>query len=359
VKDNLRIEVYSTRNASEACLVRDVLQEAGVRAVVVDDLILAAGAQMPCARVCVPESDQDEARAIVQQWRHPAPAESASWTCSECGEEIDAQFDRCWNCSPNRLSDADEDQPTIVKRHRLAAAGVLIVIVLGVVAYLVPQPIAADIFPRETITVGDEVRAYRLVVPHSLPADPVPVVFAFHGVGDSIEAMAAHSGLDRLAAEEGFLLVYPAARNSMWETRDIDPLDLDSNPDVQFLDRLREQVGDQFRVDAERVYVVGMSNGASFAQVLASARPDIAAVVAHSGAKPIDLGDARRPFAILIVVGANDPAAVFMRSDADAYRRQGHETEVIVVPGLGHEWSRAHNPAMWEFLRQHKLERKD
>lgn len=358
MKDNLRTEVYSTRNSSEACLVRDLLQDAGIRAVVVDDLILAAGTQLPCARVCVPESDQAAADAIVQQWRQPPPADASSWTCSACGEEIDSQFDRCWNCAADGTNDGAEQRTPVAKRHRLTAACVFLVIAVGVVAYRGrTRPIAADIFPHETIAVGNEVREYRLVAPHSVMGGaPVPVVFAFHGVGDSTEAMAAYTGLDRLAAEEGFLLVYPAARNSMWETLDVDPAHLDGNPDVQFFDRLREHVGDRFQVDSGRVYVVGMSNGGTFVQLLAAARPRIAAVVAHSGPKPLQLGDNRRPFPVLLVAGANDPAAEFMRSDADDYRRQGHEVELIIVPGLGHEWSRTNNLAMWEFLRQHKLD---
>ena len=117
--------------------------------------------------------------------------------------------------------------------------------------------------------------------------------------------MAAYSGLDRLAAEKGFVLVYPVARNHMWATMDIDPRNLDRNPDVRFFDQLLGHLGNRFRLDPNRIYLVGMSNGASFAQLLASARPGVAAVVAQLLWHDALRAYARqfRPFPILLLAG--------------------------------------------------------
>ncbi|XZE35638.1 alpha/beta hydrolase family esterase [Pirellulaceae bacterium SH501] len=147
------------------------------------------------------------------------------------------------------------------------------------------RPLNADVYDDEVI-VGGSVRTYRTVVPWNL-ASPVPVVFAFHGIGDSTDSMAEYSQLDRLAANAGFLLVYPAARNSMWSTINIDPSNLDANPDVRFFDALYARVASEHDIAADRVYLAGMSNGASFVHVLATARPKlIAAIIAHSGLRP-------------------------------------------------------------------------
>ena len=239
---------------------------------------------------------------------------------------------------------------------RLLAVLGLLVISAAVFVYCVWFiPIAAEIVPDEAIDVDGSVRQYRLVVPHRLPQERISIVFAFHGIGDSAEEMAAYSGLDHLAAEKGFILVYPVARNHMWATIDIDWKNLDRNPDVRFFDRLLEHLGERFSLDPDRIYLVGMSNGASFAQLVASVRPNVAAVAAHSGMKPAELTGAIRPFPILLLVGADDSAVNRVRSDAAQYRKDGHAVELIVIPGLNHEWHTDHSRTVWDFLSKQAL----
>jgi poly(3-hydroxybutyrate) depolymerase len=166
--------------------------------------------------------------------------------------------------------------------------------------------------------------------------------------------MSDYSGLDGLATECGFILVYPAARKSMWATVNLDATNFDANPDIRFFDRLLEHLESRVRIDGKRIYLVGMSNGASFAQLVAHARPHVAAVVAHSGVKPRELGPAPRPFPILLVVGTRDAAADTIKSDAAEYRSLGHHAEFISIPEWGHEWSTQYNSAIWQFLSKHE-----
>lgn len=208
---------------------------------------------------------------------------------------------------------------------------------------------------KAQLKVGQVTRDYRIVTPHALP-EPAPIIFAFHGIGDSPEAMANYSQLDRLASRNGFILVYPAARKSMWATIDATHENVDDNPDVRFFDELLRHLSDRYDIDRNRIYAVGMSNGASFAQLLASARPGyLAAVVAHSGAKPRELESADIRCPIMIVVGSEDSASSALQANAENYRSSGHVVEFISVPGLGHEWSIRHNDAIWKFLSEHSL----
>jgi poly(3-hydroxybutyrate) depolymerase len=241
-----------------------------------------------------------------------------------------------------------------MNRLRLAALIGVIALTSGLLICRFRQhPVAVDILVDQSITVDGSVRRFRLVVPHSLPSDGIPVVFAFHGIGDSAETMAAYSKLDHLAAENGFLLVYPAAVRSTWATVGIDADDLGRNVDLRFFDALLGHLFQRFEIDPDRVYLVGMSNGASFAQLVAFARPSVAAVVAHSGTKPRELSTAQDPFPVLLIVGADDSAADAMRSSVDEYLDNGHAAELISIPGLDHEWSARHNSEMWEFLCKH------
>ncbi len=216
------------------------------------------------------------------------------------------------------------------------------------------NPIAADVYPHEEIAVGEVQRTIRLVIPQRLKG-PVPVVFAFHGIGDAPDAMPKYADLDRLACEHGFVLVYPVANPRMWRTEGPDASTAE-NPDVQFFDAILKHLKQRQQIDDQPIYLMGMSNGASFAQLLAFERSDeIAAVVAHSGASPKEWRSKRlvRPFPILLVVGANDAVDAIEESEA-SYREQGHTTRLLVVPGIGHAWAKDRNEEFWEFLAKHR-----
>ena len=240
----------------------------------------------------------------------------------------------------------------------IIAVSFLLIAAIVVILIVRPCPIAADIFPSEQLTVGDTARNYRIVIPHTLP-QPAPIVFAFHGTGDSTESMANYSQLDQLASRNGFIVVYPAAKNGMWATIDVSPDTLNTNPDVRFFDRLLDHLAGRYNIDRDRVYVVGMSNGGTFAQLLANARSNkIAAVVSHSGAKPAGLPPADRSFPIMLLVGTDDSASSAIQSDADQYRTSGHVVNFVSVPKLAHEWSTHYNSEIWDFLSQHSLTHK-
>ena len=214
------------------------------------------------------------------------------------------------------------------------------------------RPLHADVYVHD-VTVDGSVRTYRIVVPYNSDSS-LPVVFAFHGIGDTTDSMAGYSQLDRLAAENGFLLVYPAARNSMWSTINIDPTGLDANLDVRFFDELYARVASKHDIATDRVYLAGMSNGASFVHVLATARPKlIAAFIAHSGLRPKELGLCDDSIPMMLLAGAADSVAPMMESDAKIYHNAGCVVEFIRVPRLAHEWSTRHNMDMWRFLSAH------
>lgn len=242
-----------------------------------------------------------------------------------------------------------------MKRFQILSAAILAVAFVTLLVYW-PRTTSVDSYSAK-LKVGQATRDYRIVIPHAL-SEPAPVLFAFHGIGDSPDAMANYSRLDRLASRNGFILVYPAARKSMWATIDSTYENGNDNPDVRFFDELLRHLSDCYGIDRNHIYAVGMSNGASFAQLLASARPgDLAAVVAHSGAKPRDLKSPDIRYPIMIVVGSEDSASSAMQTNAENYRSSGHVVEFISVPGLGHEWSIRHNNAMWNFLSEHSLDR--
>lgn len=223
----------------------------------------------------------------------------------------------------------------------------------------------ADILRGQQMVVQEEVRDYRLVIPHSLdPNRPAPIVFAFHGAGDTPEQMAHYTGLDQLAGSEGFYLVYPQGRFLSWP-----PSILADNPEpvereLMFFDALLGNLMGRYQIDQTRVYAVGMSQGGAFVNLLATKRnARLAAAASHSGWLPPPLPEegwkVDHACPVLFIVGAKDsqvtPASV--RTAHDCFERQGHPTELLVIPELGHCWAREHgiNATIWRFLCSHRL----
>ena len=104
--DGYLVEVYWAADVQEVHAVRGVLEEAGIRARVIGEslatmygLVLTGASVSP--RVCVFASHESRARQVIAAWeeqRRADPTSGASWGCPQCGEEVEGNFDICWNC---------------------------------------------------------------------------------------------------------------------------------------------------------------------------------------------------------------------------------------------------------------------
>lgn len=210
----------------------------------------------------------------------------------------------------------------------------------------------------ESLKVNGQARNFRLVVPKAVDlAKPAPLVFAFHGMGiDSPELMPRYTKLDDLAAAKGFVLVYPEAVGRSWGL-----VPDKVTADLAFFDALLAHLTGRFRIDADRVYVLGMSNGGYFAHLVGAARSKaVAAVASHSGPLGLQtLGGikAERKFPVIIVHGDKDRLlpVEFARENRDKYAREGHEVCYVEVAGLGHAWATGEhiNDQLWAFFARH------
>lgn len=211
-------------------------------------------------------------------------------------------------------------------------------------------------FASESIQVGKDKREYRLVIPKSVDlTKPAPLVFAFHGfLIDSKDVMPLYTKLDDTAAKHQFLLVYPNAIGKSWA---LTPEAMVK--DVAFFDALKKKLTADYKIDADRVYAVGMSNGGYMAHFIGKERSkEIAAVACHSGALGLQtlLGiKADRKFPVMIIHGDKDgviPVKV-ARENRDKYTKEGHEVNYVEVPNLNHFWSDGINERIWKFFADH------
>lgn len=218
-------------------------------------------------------------------------------------------------------------------------------------------------FGAQRIQIGGQTRTYRLVVPRTVDLTrPVSLVVAFHGMlVDSKDVMPMYTRLSETAEEKKFIIVYPEAVGKSWG---VAPDKV--NNDLAFFDALLARVQSEYRIDPDRVFVLGMSNGGYFAHLVGRERSKtVAAVASHSG--PLGLQTllgvrADRKFPVLIIHGDRDPIfpVSFARENRDKYEREGHEVDYVELPGHGHMWATEAdiNERVWEFFSEHPRGRK-
>ena len=99
--------VYSSYNLAAVHHARNLLQAAGIRAVVKNQYLSSAMGDLPPSE-CQPElwvlDDADVWRAEQVLFAAEPPGEA--WQC-ECGETLGGQFTQCWKCSAYRPIEAE------------------------------------------------------------------------------------------------------------------------------------------------------------------------------------------------------------------------------------------------------------
>ena len=129
--------------------------------------------------------------------------------------------------------------------------------------FFLPLLAAAQELTPQSIEAGGVTRAYRFYAPGKAQGK-LPLVFVLHGAGGTAERLAPVVGFEKLAAEKGFIVVYPDGFEKHWndlrgipewtaQRRNID--------DVSFFSALIDRFVTQHNADPKRVFVTGISNG--------------------------------------------------------------------------------------------------
>jgi poly(hydroxyalkanoate) depolymerase family esterase len=146
-------------------------------------------------------------------------------------------------------------------------------------------------FVQRSFANGAGSRDYKLYIPASYSpesTESAPLIVMLHGCKQSPDDFAAGTRMNSLADDHGFLVVYPAqaanangSRCWNWFRPEDQRRDV-GEPSI--IAGITREVSSAFRVDSRRVFVAGMSAGASMALILGDRYPELyAAVGAHSG----------------------------------------------------------------------------
>jgi polyhydroxybutyrate depolymerase len=165
----------------------------------------------------------------------------------------------------------------------------------------------------DTITVGGIVREYYVYRdPSTDRARPAPLVLFFHGGGGTGRRAAERYGFTPAAIAGGAIVVYPSGVNDHWaDGRDF----YHDADDVAFVQALLRRLESRLRIDPRRVYAVGHSNGAIFANTLSCRLPGVFAAIGTVGGSLASHDVARcqgaARISVIAVHGTADPLAPY------------------------------------------------
>lgn len=162
---------------------------------------------------------------------------------------------------------------------------------------------------HKQLDVGGASRTYRLYTPPSIDRGrPAPLVLVLGGFGNSAEDMVGATDFDRVAETGNFVVAYADGINKTWNAGYCCLGRATSGPDdVAFLTRLIDDVGTGQRIDAARVFAVGVSAGGMMAYRLGCEMAGrIAGVGSVAGAMILDDCHPAKPVSVIEIHGTND-----------------------------------------------------
>jgi hypothetical protein len=92
--------VFSSFNLAAAHHSKNLLEAAGIRALVRNEMLSSAMGELPPAECQVEvwierDADLEKAQRVLER---KDLAEGPPWNCASCGEKSESQFTQCWRC---------------------------------------------------------------------------------------------------------------------------------------------------------------------------------------------------------------------------------------------------------------------
>jgi polyhydroxybutyrate depolymerase len=266
-----------------------------------------------------------------------------------------------------------------------------------------PPDLAGTVVTEHSLTVAGVVRTYRTIAPEqaaptgsatvsataSTPARPLPLLVVLHGRGQQPWTAVRATGFLPLARRGQAVLVYPDGLSRSWNAGSgcCGVAGTRGTPDTAFVAAVVAASLRTLPVDPARVYLVGYSNGGKLAWSLACGHAALFAAVATYGAVPLTPCTASAALPSMMAVGVHDhvlpiggdprahPALPSARAAAGwlAARdrcttppvtsteagavlqrwtncRADTEVDLVVYPGVDHNWPASVTGLMWTFL---------
>ncbi|HMV45971.1 MAG TPA: hypothetical protein PK079_22895 [Leptospiraceae bacterium] len=159
---------------------------------------------------------------------------------------------------------------------------------------------------HEKILINEKEREFILFKPKEIKSNII--LIGLHGRGGTGEEFMWKTEFNRLAEEQGFIIVYPSGLNRAWiDGRKLPEEDPDAN-DETFLLTLREHLIKQF--GNKKFFLFGYSNGGFMTQRMAFKYPEAFvgyASVVSTMSDVLSKEKPKQPVPVLFINGTNDP----------------------------------------------------
>jgi len=191
-----------------------------------------------------------------------------------------------------------------------------------------------------TIDIAGIERTYW--VPDGQPRAPAPLLIAFHGLGMTGRKLALWTGLAERGPVAGFATAFPDALGRVWD--DHGTVRRDGGVDTAFVETLITRLRNTGAAGDRPVFLVGLSNGAAFAERVArTAAVDVSGVALVAGTAREASRDRtpqpRQPAAVLAILGTADTSFPFDggRSRSKFRRQASLRVRLALSDTSGHE----------------------
>ncbi|SAK83544.1 polyhydroxybutyrate depolymerase domain-containing protein [Caballeronia fortuita] len=203
--------------------------------------------------------------------------------------------------------------------------------------------------------IGDERQQFKVYVPSSYGGQPLALIVMLHGAQQDPDDFAAGTGMNVVAEEKGYIVVYPEQSESAnllrcwnWFRPEDRTREVGESAVIAALTR---HVMASYNVDDARVYVAGMSAGGAMAVNLAVTHPELYAGAAiHSGiafgvadghlsalcAMNDGKGKIRLPAPILDGTARHTVPLIVFHGDADDTVHPGNGEQIVAMSQMLH-----------------------
>jgi predicted peptidase len=217
--------------------------------------------------------------------------------------------------------------------------------------------------PRTFKGADGQTANYTVFVPHGYrPENPVPVIVFLHGAGEAgtdgrtTTQVGLGPGVRARETTFPFLVVFPQAQDRVPATHGSW---LPGQPDADRALAILEAVQREYRTDPSRVYLTGISVGATGVWHLAAGHPDRwAAIVPVCGLGPVTKASAVNDIPCWCFHGVDDGSVSVQhsRNMVEAIRAAGGSPRFTEYAGVGHDsWDNAYGAdELYEWLMQQR-----